>query len=110
MTLSQEVINSMPPEMADLYRNFPLWANISFATAVFAGLIGSIALVLRKAWAKPVLIISLIGVTLQQVYNVTSKAYDIVAPAAKILGPVIIIFAVGLIWFAHISIKRNWLK
>jgi hypothetical protein len=41
--------------------SIPGWIRGAFAIGTFAGLIGSVGLLLRKGWAQPVLIVSMIA-------------------------------------------------
>ena len=43
----------------------PVWATAAYATAVTAGVIGAVLLLLRKAWALPVFVLSFVGVLIQ---------------------------------------------
>ena len=55
---------------------FPLWIKMFNAAAVNLGLLGSIGLVLRKAWSKSVLVMSLISVIIQ-LYHSFFVAYSL---------------------------------
>src|SRR5688500_8850972 len=46
--------------------SIPAWITAAFAIGTFAGLIGSLGLLLRKAWAVPVLIVSLIALLVME--------------------------------------------
>ena len=48
-----------------LMESSPVWVTGLFAIGVFAGAFGALGLVLRKSWARPLLILSLIAVVLQ---------------------------------------------
>ena len=65
---------TMTPEMlaenfSEVERAFleqtPVWATAAYATAVTAGVIGAILLLLRKAWALPLFIVSFAAVLIQ---------------------------------------------
>jgi len=57
MNMSDDVMALLPEAERALYDNFPIWANIAFAIAVFGGTIGCIGLLMKKSWAKPILIL-----------------------------------------------------
>ncbi|MBT8184721.1 MAG: hypothetical protein KJN76_07760, partial [Eudoraea sp.] len=63
--ITDEMKAEMPAEQLELMENTPAWVTAAFAIAVWAGLLGCIALLLRKKWARPVLLISLIGIIVQ---------------------------------------------
>ena len=87
---------------------FPIWAQIGWGLGVWAGLAGSIFLLLRKSWAVVTLLLSLVGAVL-------GLGYQIVAapplPGAEgisfeVLPYVIILVALGLFLYAR-AIRSN---
>ncbi|MFT4848746.1 MAG: hypothetical protein ACI83B_001281 [Sediminicola sp.] len=58
----------LPETEREMYDNKPAWATAAFAFAVFAGLFGSIGLLMRKKWTTALFLISLIGILIHQVY------------------------------------------
>jgi hypothetical protein len=58
----------LPEIEREMYDNKPAWATAAFAFAVFAGLFGSIGLLMRKKWTTALFLISLIGILIHQVY------------------------------------------
>ena len=67
--ISVERLGAMDPELRELYEGRPAWVTAAFALAVFGGFIGSIGLLLRKKWAKPLFKLSLGAVLIQNVYT-----------------------------------------
>ena len=67
--MSDEAFTSLSEEMQLFLNTRPAWVTGSFALAVFSGTIGNIGLLLRKKWANLILIISLISVVAQTIYN-----------------------------------------
>ena len=65
MTMSAEVLASFGPVKAAFIAGTPAWANAAYATAVTAGFIASILLMLRKSWALPAFIVSFTCVLIQ---------------------------------------------
>jgi len=66
--MSEATLAAMSATDRAIYENTPIWATIGFAIAVFAGTFGSVGLFLRKKWAHPVFMVSLIGIIVQQSY------------------------------------------
>ena len=83
----------------------PAWYISAFAIAVFAGLLGSIFLLIRKRWAYYVFIISLLSTGIQQFYVLTE-----INPRDIFLSLSAIVIAVFLVWFSRRAIAREWLK
>jgi hypothetical protein len=65
MTLTPEMMASMGAEIAAFMDATPVWANAGYAIAVNAGVLASIALLLRKSWAFPLFVLSFAGVLVQ---------------------------------------------
>jgi len=65
MTLTPEMLASMGAEIAAFMEATPVWANAGYAIAVNAGVLASIALLLRKSWAFPLFALSFVGVLVQ---------------------------------------------
>ena len=79
------------------------WVTASFAIAVFAGAIGTLGLVLLRKWSRPVLLVSLAALVLEQGYYVLVSGAAIVKPLA------FTVIGIGVVWLAHHGIKRGWL-
>ena len=65
--LTAEDIAAMDATQQALYNSRPAWAVAATAVAVWGGAAGSLALILRKRWAQPLLIASLLGVIVQDI-------------------------------------------
>lgn len=101
MAMPAEAMEKLPQEQQDLYANIPIWATVAFATAVFGGLAGSVTLLMRKSIAVPLLVLSLIGVLVQQAHMyLLSDTMKVMGPSAAIMPTVVLIIAVALIPFA----------
>jgi hypothetical protein len=103
------------PEMGEAQQTMeattPAWVMGAFAIAVFAGAFGSLGLLLRKRWAKILLLVSLIAALAQQLWLlVLSEALALIGPAAAILPIVVIVVAILLVWFASRADSRGWLS
>ncbi|TVZ55017.1 hypothetical protein OD91_0258 [Lutibacter sp. Hel_I_33_5] len=89
------------PKILEMVENTPSWVMGAFAIAVFAGVIGSLLLLLKKKLAKSVLLISLIAVLAQMTYNVfISGAMEVYGPGAVIMPIVTLVFSFFLYWYS----------
>ena len=89
----------------------PSWVIAVFAIAVFGGLLGSLALLLRKKIAIVLFIVSLIGIIAQMYHNLFMiDSVAIYGPGAAIMPIMVIAFALFLLWFSKFSDKKNWLS
>ncbi len=98
-------------EQLEMVNNTPSWVMAAFAIAVFGGLLGCIGLLLRKKWAKSILLLSLIGIIVQLIYNLfISKAMEVYGPGAVIMPIMVLIVGILLILFAKKGISKGWLS
>lgn len=108
--MPQEVKQALPPAEQAYYANVPSWVTGAFAIAVFVGVFGCVALLLKKKIAISLLYISLIAVLVQFVYNTIIQT-DMEVTAAKLVWPVLIIaIAIFLVWFAKSSKTKGYLS
>ncbi len=88
--------------------SIPAWITGAFAIGTFAGLIGSLGLLLRKSWAQPVLVVSLIGLLVLEGWIVffsgALEAFGLTFPILVSAG------AVLLAWLASHARGRGWLS
>ncbi len=110
VTMSEETLSAMPPADQVMYENIPTWATIAFAVAVIAGTIGSIGLLLRKKWAHPIFLLSLIGVIIQQIHIFFISGIMKTAEAPSMVMPaMILLIAILLLFFSKKMIRQGWL-
>lgn len=87
--------------------SIPDWITGAFAIGAFSGLIGSIGLLLRKAWAASLLVVSLIALLMLEGWIVfLSGALDSFGVAVPIM---VSVGAVLLAWLAVHARTRGWL-
>jgi hypothetical protein len=92
------------PEQLEIYANLPSWHTAAFAIAVFGGLLGCLALILRKKIAYTLFLISLIAVIIQMGYLTFSLKMG------NIMTAMIVVVAILLVWFAKKGIAKGWLS
>lgn len=101
----------LPTGVQIFYDSLPGWVTAAFAIAVFGALLGCIGLVNRKTWARPLLIVSLVAVLLQDFWAlVFANALSMMG--TMVLGPTLLALAVAifLVWVADRGVKRGWLR
>ncbi len=108
--MSDEVLAAMSEAERSLYENQPAWVTGAFAIAVWGGALGCIFLLVRKRWAKPVFVISLIGLLGQLTYNYfLSEALETFETVDIVMSIMILIISIALILFSNKSISKNWI-
>jgi hypothetical protein len=109
--IADDVLQALPEAERDLYGSYPIWTKIAFAFAVFGGTIGSIGLLLKKKWANPAFVISLLGIIPQMIHNIFfTNAKEVYGPGTVAMPIMVILIGVFLVWFSSYAIKKNWLK
>lgn len=106
-----EILEAMPEEQRTEIENRPAWATAAFALAVWGGFFGSLLLLLKRKLAQLILIVSLIGVLVQMIYNIfiagSNTTYGPFEIAMALLIPLI---AILLVLMAKKGIATGWLK
>jgi hypothetical protein len=109
VTLSDEDVAKMTPAQQSLYESRPVWAVSATAVAVWFGAIGSLGLILRKRWALPFLVLSLLGVIVQDIALFgMSDAGSQAGAVAFVLQGVVLLVAIGLVMLASKASKNGW--
>ena len=110
--ITDEIKATMPVEQVTLLENTPAWVTAAFAFAVWGGVLGCIALLLRKKRAKPVLVISLVGLLVQLGYSFfMTNALEVYGPAQGMVMPIVLLLiGVGLVLFANSARKKTWIN
>ena len=108
--LTPEQIATLPLDQAAMLSARPAWYYAAFGVAVWVGVVGTLGLLLRKAWSVPLLLTSLVAVVIQfsaifvvpEMRTVTSDA---------LLGPiVVIVICYGIFMLARLAKRRGWLS
>nr|WP_299000918.1 hypothetical protein [uncultured Allomuricauda sp.] len=94
----------------EAFESIPTWATAAFAIAVFSGILGSLGLLLRKKWAKPLFTLSLIAAVAQFIsWLFISNATEAFGPSAYFMPIIVVIIGVYLILFSKKGIQKGWL-
>jgi hypothetical protein len=112
-TLTPEVMANagLTPQQIAHITNTPAWAHAGYAVAVNAGVLGAILLLLRKAWAVPLFVLSLIGALVQDLDAMVLR--DGIAAwgtTGLILPVVVILVCLFEIWYSRSAKARGWLS
>ncbi len=111
-------VTSSPEELAQYYNeaelafvtSTPTWATSAYAIAVTAGVLGCLFLLLRKAWALPMFIISLAGVFVQDIHAfLIADGIDVWGMKATILPVIVFVIGVGLIFYSRSAKDSHWI-
>ncbi len=90
--------------------NTPAWGHSGYAIAVNAGVLAAILLLLRKAWAVPLFVLSLVGALVQDLDAfVLRDAMQAWGPSAVYLPLIVIVICAFEIWYSLGAKKKGWL-
>ena len=101
---------SMPPEAFEgfteaqqaFFSSTPVWATSAYAVAVSAGVLASLFLLLRKAWAVPLFALSLIGIVVQDLHAfVVSNGLEVWGTEGIFLPALVLVVAIALLMYAR---------
>ena len=110
--ITEEMKAEYSPEQLALLESRPAWVTAAFAIAVWGGLLGCIALLIRKRWARPLLLVSLLGVVAQTSYNLFAiNAAEVFGQLQGLLIPLfVVVIAILLVLIAKIADRKQWLS
>lgn len=108
--ISPEAVAQMTAAQQALYNSRPAWSVGATAIAVWFGALGSLALVIKKGWATPVLILSLVGVVAQDVWLFAlSDAAAETNAVALVLQGLVLAISVALVMLSRKAAARGWI-
>lgn len=94
-----------------LHHDIPAWATAAFVISVFGGILGCLALLIRKKWATPLFIISFIGILVHLYYNLfASGAIEVYGLGGMIVPVMVLVIAVFFIWYSKKSTANGWIS
>ena len=106
MQMDSSMLNNYPESAQQLVLNRPLWATVAFFVAIFAGLIGDILLITKKAIAYYLFVVSLGGILITNIYTLqVSSKFDILFGSFMSL-----VVAIFLIWYTKFVRRMNWIS
>lgn len=110
LQLSPDDIAKLPEAQQALYAARPGWAVVATGVAVFGGALGALGLLLRGRWAFPVLVLSLLGILVQDfALFVLVDGASLAGPVAVVLQAVVLAVGIGLVLLSRKGIARGWL-
>lgn len=110
LNLSPDDIARLPESQQALYAARPAWAIAATGTAVVGGVLGCIGLLLRRKWAFPVLVLSLIGILVQDFgLFVLADGATLAGPVALALQATVLAIGIWLVVLSRKGIARGWL-
>lgn len=103
-------ISQLPPEQQAVHAAQPAWTLAGSVLGVLGGFFGSLGLALRRRWAIPLLLVSLLGLVVQDIgFYVVAQAVAI-PTAALVMQGIVLAIAIGLLLLARKAGRSGWLR
>ncbi|MBT4100161.1 MAG: hypothetical protein HOM68_29080 [Gemmatimonadetes bacterium] len=109
--ITDELLQAMPQVQRQHLAGIPSWVNFVFAFEVFGGTLGCICLLIRRKWALPLFIASILGVLSQTTHIwFMSDAVSLMGSSAVVMPLVAIVLGAAMIVLCRAAIAKGWLQ
>ena len=108
--MGEKTLASLSKDEFHYFSNMPAWVTAAFATAVFAGVFGSIGLLIKKKIANLLFFISIVSLLAHQVYNFFIQDYITFGGVELILPISTTVIAFFLLWYSYKMSKKGVLN
>lgn len=97
--------------LAAMRHQYPTWSVAAYAVAVWGGLVAAILYLLRKRWAAPLFVASLIMAIISFIWGFTNAEYKAAAGSQFWVMPVIVV-VLGLleVWWSRKKVADGTLS
>ena len=107
----ESYMSQFTPEQLEYFYAFPVWMDAAWAIAIWASVLGSLSLLVRKAWAVWLFGLSILGMAVSTVYNfVLSNGMEIMGSEGTTFTAVIWVIALFLYFYAKAMAARKVLS
>lgn len=111
MMMTEEMLAALPEAERDLYLNFPMWTKVAYGIAVIGATIGSIGLAVKKKWARPLFIISLVAVLFQFGYTLLmTSSVEVYGGQSFIMPVLVVVIGVYQILLTNQAVRKGWIN
>ncbi|MFP7723022.1 hypothetical protein [Lysobacter sp. A3-1-A15] len=111
VTLSPEALAALPDAQRRVHEATPAWMNMAFGIAVVAGVLGAVALLLRRRWAAMLFAVSLAALVVQILGAFLATPAWAAHGVAGLAMPVLLLVIAGVLWaYARKATTRGWLR
>lgn len=108
VTMSPEAVAKLGEAERAMYASRPAWFVVAYASAVWFGVAGSVGLLLRKRWATPLFLLSLLGLIAQDLalFSRPEVRADL---TVMLLQGLVFAIAVSLLLLSRRSHREGWI-
>ncbi len=104
------MLEALTQEQRELFEGIPAWATAAFAIAVFLGALAAIGLLVRKKWAYPLFIVSLVAAVLQFInWLFLQNAGEVYGGQAYVMPILVVVIGLLLIFYSKKAKQKHWL-
>ena len=111
LTMTPEALAALPDAQRQVTEARPDWTFVPFAIGTIAGVLGALGLLLRRRWAVPVLLLSVLGIAVlfAAVYALT-PVWALMGASGAVF-PLLLVVIGALLWgYARRASRRGWLR
>ena len=110
VSIGPERLAQLPEAQRNALSAMPAWNWLAYGVATIGALAAAISLLLRRTWAAPIYVVSLIAVAVQFSWSfAVARLHETIGPSAAIFPAVIVLIGAFSVWFSHFATKRGWL-
>lgn len=110
MTLTEEMLAQYPQDIQNFMHHAPTWFICAFGIAVFAGALGSLALVLRRKLSQYLLLLSCLAVVAMTYYDFMVQKDVVINLEFGTMPVIVFVIAVLLLLFARNANSKQYLR
>lgn len=111
VTMDEATLGAMPAAERAVYEAMPGWGVSAFAIAVTAGVLACLVLLLRKAWAVPLFILSVAAVIVQDIAALfVAGALQGMGPTSAIMPIVVLGIGIYLVVYSRSARDKGWIN
>ena len=108
VTISPEAVAKLGDAEQAMYASRPVWFVAAYASAVWFGVAGSLGLLLRKRWAQPLFVLSLLGLIAQDL-ALFSRPEVRADTTVVLLQALVFVIALSLLMLSRKGEREGWL-
>ena len=111
VTMTDEALAALDPARRAYLESTPSWLTAVYALAVNAGALGCLLLILRKAWAVPILMLSLLCIVVQMAYSTfMTDAIEVYGGGIVAQGVFIAAIGIFLVGYSRSVKEKGWIS
>ena len=108
--VTPEQIAALPIEQQQMYSDTPVWGSYASLLAVLAGALACIGLLVKKAWAYPLFIVSFLALVIQDIaIFIIVDAVSVLGVGVLVMQSIVALIAIALIYLAFKAKNKNWI-